>query len=368
MKINAIGIEGSGPAACALAEALVIKGFQVRMHDFFKTALKTALARITWSLSKAGKSACQSNIELVQDLKLLGGADLIIEIGTSATDKGEFLRKLCENVGPECVVAVSCGIEPIAPLVASLPNPERILGFNFHLPLKTNQLVEVVHTDIVSGPVLERCAQFLRDLGKTPVVARDSAGVIVERLRRPYILSALKLLENGKGLPNQLDAAMREVGGFPLGPFEMADQIGLDRDFQAADAICKLLHEPDRLKPSALENRLVQYGQIGRKTGVGFYLYDDTEIVGENPVLADLVPYLGIKHMPPPEVFHAVVNAVAEEARLLASEAMVSEFDMETAVKLGLGWPKGPLTLAKEMTSSAMTGTPLPQDQWGEAI
>jgi|GEM_PF-2634100 len=368
MKINAVGIEGSGPAACALAEALAIKGFQVRMHDFFKTALKTALARITWSLARAGQSSCQSSIELVQDLKLLKGADIIIEMGTSASDRGEFFIKLCDTVGPECVIAMSCGIEPIGQTISSLPSPERILGFNFHMPFRTNQLVEVVHTDVVSGPVLEMCAQFLRDMGKTPVVSCDSAGVIVERLRRPYILSALKLLENGKGLPHELDSAMRETGGFPLGPFEMADRIGLDRDYQATDAIFKLTGEQERLKPSALENRLVQYGQIGRKGGVGFYLYDDEEIVGENPVLADLVPYLGIKHLPPREVFSVVVNAVAEEARQLASEAMVSEFDMETAVKLGLGWPKGPLTLAKEMSASFSGGTPMPQDQWGEAI
>ena len=368
MKIEAIGIIGSNPTAGGLAEIAASKGIQVRIYDILKDNLSSTLARIHWSLAKENKQDLLKNIEPVQELAMLSGADLVMEVGGAVSeDKAQLFTKLSEAVSPECIIALNCGVEPITPLSHNISNPARIAGFNFCAPVKANRLVEIVRTNETSDSVLEFCAEFARELGKTPVIAHDNPGVIVERIRRPFILSAMKLMELGKGFPHEIDSAVKSIGGFPMGPFEMADAIGLDRDFKASEIIYKLLGKSDRLKPSPIENRLVQYGQFGKKSTVGFYLYEDGEIVGVNPTLQEIAHYLGISTVSQEKIFMPILSQVANEAKTLAAEAVISEFDIETAVKLALGWPKGPFTLAREM-SLHLYSPKAESDQWGDAL
>jgi len=209
--------------------------------------------------------------------------------------------------------------------------------------------VEIVRTDKTGDACLEAAAGLLRKIGKTPVITKDNPGQIVERLLRPFILSAFKLLEAGKGSPHGIDAAFKEVGGMPAGPFEAADFMGLDRDYKATHDIYEALGKPERLTPSAMELRLVQYGQLGRKATIGFYIYEEGVIVGENPILSNVVKYLGLKKVPKEEIFAELLRPVIEEARLLASEIMASEHDIETAIKLALNWPKGPFAYSRDL-------------------
>ena len=133
------------------------------------------------------------------------------------------------------------------------------------------------------------------------------------------------------------------------GPFEMADFAGLDADLQATEAIYAALGKPERLAPSPTQLRLVQYGQLGRKTTIGYYIYEEGRIVGENPVLPNMIKYLGLKKTFKEDIFAELMRPVVEEAKLLASEIMASEYDIETAVKLGFGWPKGPFAFSRDM-------------------
>jgi 3-hydroxybutyryl-CoA dehydrogenase len=139
------------------------------------------------------------------------------------------------------------------------------------------------------------------------------------------------------------------VSGAAAGPFEMADFAGLDSDYSASESIYNALGRPERLLPSATEQRLVQYGQLGRKTTIGFYIYEDGRIVGENPILPNLVKYLGLKKTFKDDIFAEIMRPVVEEARLLASEIMASEYDIETAAKLAFNWPKGPFAFSRDM-------------------
>jgi 3-hydroxyacyl-CoA dehydrogenase len=215
--------------------------------------------------------------------------------------------------------------------------------------VRENLLAEVVRGEATSDESVEACAALLRRLGRTPVIMKDNPGQILERLWRPFVLAALGALEKGKGRPYEIDAAFRGVSGAPRGPFESLDARGLDADLRSAHAVYEALGRPLRLAPSTVETRLVQYGQLGRKSTIGFYIYDDGVIAGENPILGNILKYLGLRKVEKGEIFRELMSPVIEEARLLASEIMASEYDIETVVKLGLGWPKGPFGYLRDM-------------------
>lgn len=351
MEINAVAIMGANSTGAGAAELFVKNGFQVRLYDDFKDSLAIALAKISWALKQAGKEELLGNLEGVQDYAKFGGADIVIEATLKQADERRLsFGKMRKHLDSQCVVAARCAGQPLAELIeySELPK-ERTLGFRFVKPVRTNPLVEVVRTDHAADQYLEAAAGLLRRIGKTPVVIKDSPGQIVERLSRAFILSALRLMEAGKGYPHEIDAAFREVSGAAMGPFELADAAGLDRDSAATEAIYEALGRPDRLAPSATENRLVQYGQLGRKSTIGFYIYEEGRIAGENPILPNLIKYLGLKKTFKEDIFGELMRPVVEEARLLASEIMASEFDIETAARLGLGWPKGPFAYSRDL-------------------
>lgn len=351
MEINAVGIMGANAVGTGLAEICLKHGYQVRIYDDFKDTLIIGLAKIRWSLHRADMEALLPNIEGIQDLSKFKGADIIIETaGGDIEERRLAFSKLKDFIEPACVIAASCGVQSLKALVENTGLPrERVMGFHFVQPVRENALVELVRLDTTGDKCLEAAMNLLRKIGKTPVLVKDNPGQIVERLCRPFILSAFKLLEAGKGFPHEIDAAFREVGQLPVGPFEAADFTGLDADYKATQSIYEALGKPERLTPSAMELRLVQYGQLGRKSTIGFYLYEDGRIVGENPILSNVVKYLGLKKVSKEEIFADLMRPVIEEAKILASEIMASEYDVETAMKLAMGWPKGPFAYARDL-------------------
>ncbi|MFH1619467.1 MAG: 3-hydroxyacyl-CoA dehydrogenase family protein [bacterium] len=365
MKIEAVGIVGAETLGIGLAEAMLLTGRQVRIYDVFKGSLKTALAKLDWALTSSGRRELLPNLEIVQDISKLSGADIIIETATRDEDERvKFFEKLGETVQPSCVVAASAGIIPVTPLAAAFPNPGRFVGFHFLEPVRKSRLVELIRTEQTGDDVLETCINFIGSLEKTPITVKDNPGAMVERLLRPFILNGMRLLETGKGLPHEIDGAVRKIGGLPLGPLETADLLGLDRDLASSRSVYDALGRPDRLAPANVGNRLTQYGHLGKKTTAGFYLYEDGEIVGENPALQGIVKYLGLKSMPPEEVFGKVMRPVIEEARFLASEVMASELEIETTAKLGLGWPKGPFAFLREREALLGRESGQPASEW----
>ncbi len=351
MEIQAIGIMGANAAGCAMAEVFLKNGFQVRVYNDSKDGLDVSLAKISWSLRQAGTDKLLANIEGIQDLSKFAGADIVIEADSkSAEERKIYFSKLRQYLGERCVLAAGCSVHPLKEAMEYSDFPkERTLGFHFMTPVRTNPLVELVRTDQTGDEYITAAADLLRKIGKTPVIVKDNPGQIVERLARPFVLAAFKLLESGRGSPHDIDGAFREVAQAPAGPFEMVDSAGLDADYDASQAIYAALGKPERLAPSATQLRLVQYGQLGRKAMRGFYIYEDGLIVGENPILPNIVKYLGLKKTPKEDIFAEIMRPVVEEAKILASEIMASEYDIETAMKLAFGWPKGPFAFSRDM-------------------
>ena len=351
MEITAIGIMGANTLGTGLAEIFLKHGYQVRVYDDFKDSLNVALAKIRWAMRLAGKEDLMANLEGIQDLSKFKGADIVIEtLSKDIEERRSAFSKLKDFIDPNCVVAASCAVQTLKTLLENTELPkERTMGFHFVQPVRTNALVELVRLDATKDEYLNAAMELLRKIEKTPVLVKDNPGQIVARLLRPFILSAFRLLEAGKGSPHEIDAAFKEVGGMPAGPFETADFLGLDRDYKASRDINEALGKPERLTPSAMELRLVQYGQLGRKATIGFYIYEEGVIVGENPILSNVVKYLGLKKVPKEEIFAELLRPVVEEARLLAAEIMASEHDIETAMKLAMNWPKGPFAYSRDL-------------------
>ena len=351
MEINAIGILGANTLGTGLAEIFLKYGYQVRIYDDFKDSLNISMAKIGWSMRQAGKEDLMANIEGIQDLAKFKGADIIIEaLAKDMEERRLKFSKLISFIDPGCVIAASCAVQPLKTLIEHTDIPkERLMGLHFIQPVRVNALVEVVRMDATREEPLDAVMELLRKIEKTPVLVKDNPGQIVERLFRPFVLSAFKLLEAGKGYPHDIDEAFKEVGQLPVGPFEAADFVGLDRDYRTTKEIYEELGKPERLAPSPMEMRLVQYGQLGRKTTIGFYIYEEGRIVGENPILSNVVKYLGLKRVPKEEIFAELMRPVIEEARILAGEIMASEHDIETAMKLAMGWPKGPFAYGRDL-------------------
>ncbi|MBI4655588.1 MAG: 3-hydroxyacyl-CoA dehydrogenase family protein [Elusimicrobia bacterium] len=354
MPIEAVGIIGATGGGVGIAEVLALRGFQVRLYDDFKDSLNIALAKINWSLSRSGKGEFLANIEGVQDMIELKGADIIIEAASKEIDERKILFEKLKNVmGSPYIIGARAGMPTLASLLENTELPiDMTIGINFARPVKSNLLVELIRTDRTSDKAVNDCIDFIRKIGKTPVIIRDYPGAIFERLLRPFILSAFRILEAGKGMPDEIDEAVKECGGIPTGPFEIADLIGLDADYEATKAIYEALKSPERLTPSGVEQRLVQYGQLGKKSTIGIYIYDDGRIVGINPTLSNVVKYLGLKKITKTEIFGEIMRPVLEEAKCLASEVMASEYDIETVAKIGFGWPKGPFSYLREKEES----------------
>ncbi len=353
MEIQAVGIIGANGVGTGAAELFLRHGFQVRLYDDFKDSLAVALARIAWSLRQDGREDLLAGIEGIQDLGKFKGADIVIETASkSAEERKVLFSRLLKGLDDACLVAARCAVRPLSELLdnSGLPR-ERTLGLNFSKPVGSSRLAELVRTPQIKDEHVEAVGAMLRRIDRTPVVVKDNPGQIVQRLTRPFILAAMRLLEAGKGCPHEIDAAFREVAKAPAGPFETADAAGLDQDYAAAEFIHEALGRPERLAPSPAELRLVQYGQLGRKSTIGFYIYEEGRIVGENPILKNLVKYLGLRKIGAQEIFGELMRPVVEEAKLLAPEIMASEYDIETCMKLALGWPKGPFAYSRELGS-----------------
>lgn len=351
MEINAAGIIGADATGAGAAELLVRNGLQVRLYDDFKDALAQAMAKISWSLARDGKQDLLANIEPVQDYATFEGADIVIEApDREMEDRRSGFARMLKKLGKPPLIAVNASVSTLKEILRNTELPEEsAVGIRFGSPVRENLLVEIVRGEKTSDDSVESCAALMRRIGRTPVMVKDSPGQILERLFRSFALSALRVLETGKGYPHEIDAAFREMSGAPRGPFEALDRRGLDADLRVSQAVHEALGRPERLAPSPIETRLVQYGQLGRKSTIGFYIYEDGAVAGENPILGNILKYLGLRKVEKAEIFRELMAPVIDEARLLASEIMASEYDIETVMKLGMGWPKGPFGYHRDM-------------------
>jgi 3-hydroxybutyryl-CoA dehydrogenase len=349
-RIKRVGVIGAGTMGSGIAQLLAQNAFDVSLFDASPAALRAGLDRIGAGLAKAGKPEALTRIEPTNELDVLGACDLVIEAAFEDLEvkKGLF-KKLDALLPSPKTLATNTSSLPVGQIASAAGTPDRVVGIHFFNPAPVMKLVEIVPHDSTWEETLQLAAEFVRRLGKTPVVSADAPGFIANRLARPFYLKPLALLSDGKAGAAELDEALRRRG-FKMGPFELMDLIGLDVNLSITRVLHKSLGE--RFAPSKLQEDLVARGSLGRKSGRGFYVYEQGKPKGENPELASMTPprsgsidYDGL--------FREVLAAVAEEAERMVAEHVASAEDIDTAMRLGFNWPKGPLEWFREISASS---------------
>jgi len=284
MEVRIIGVIGAGQMGSGIAQVAAQAGYEVLLLDASEEALKRGLEAIRRSLGKflekgriteEAYEATLGRIRTTLDLEAFREADLIVE--AIVEDEGAK-RALWERVGalakPEAILASNTSSIPITALGRYSGRPERFIGMHFFNPVPLMALVEVIRGELTSEATRDVVVEVARRMGKTPLEVQDYPGFVSNRLLMPMINEAIEALREGIATKEAIDGVMRLGMNHPMGPLELADFIGLDTCL----AIMEVLHKgfgDDKYRPSPLLRRMVQAGLLGRKTGRGFYLYDE---------------------------------------------------------------------------------------------
>ena len=332
-----VAVIGLGAMGLGIAQVYATAGFAVLATDASDAARATALGRLSDALSprvasgkmtSADLAATLDRISIVAGLSDFAPADLAIEAIIEAADaKSALLADLEKVLAPNAVLATNTSSLSVGGLAAALTHPGRLVGLHFFNPAPAMRLVELVSHPGTDPAAAALARNITEGAGKTVIACPDSPGFIVNRCARPFYGEALALLEEGR-TPAEIDGAMLATG-YRLGPFALIDLIGSDINLAATEVIYQALDRHPRYYPFAALRRRVLSGHLGRKSGIGF-LFPDT--VTKAPQDADII------------TLRIEATLVNEAAWLLASGGPPRS-DIDTAIKLGLNFPRGPFEM-----------------------
>jgi 3-hydroxybutyryl-CoA dehydrogenase len=362
VKVERVGVVGAGTMGAGIAQIAALGGYETRLHDPVPAALETGIERLHGALAKGGTKglwseadadAASGRVGPAASLDDLGECDLVIEAAPEELKlKRELFAALAEACGPEAILASNTSSLPVTAIAAETPGRQRVVGMHFFNPPALMRLVEVVATTDSSEAALEATAEVGRRMGRMPIRAKDSPGFIANRLARPFTLESLRMLAEGVADAPTIDRACRLGGGFRMGPFELIDLIGLDVNLSVARSFYRQGGEPERWRPSPIQERLVGQGRLGRKSGRGFYGYGDGLHRDPDLDLGIAAPTLDaaeLERIDPAAaaILPRLIAQIANEAAFALEEEVGSAADMDTAMRLGFNWPRGPLELTE---------------------
>jgi 3-hydroxybutyryl-CoA dehydrogenase len=264
---------GSGIALTAL-----LAGLPVALHDTSPEALGRADTYLRKHLQKAGKQAALDDLRLTDQLQDLADCDVIIEAAPEDLSlKQSLFAELDRLCPPPALLATNTSTLSVTAIASATATPERIAGLHFFNPAPLMPLVEVAR-GAHSGPAtIETLVELIEQMGKTPVITADTPGFIVNRVARPFYGEALRILGEGTAPHDQIDRIVELGAAFRMGPFRLMDLIGIDVNFAATRSMWEQTFGEPRYRPHPIQERMVQEGTLGRKTGRGFYVYETRE-------------------------------------------------------------------------------------------
>lgn len=355
--MNNIGIIGAGTMGVGIAQVAATAGCKVVLFDANTPQIDKALLGLEKTLQKLVNKAkisrekateIRNNIvkgEALQDLK---DSDLVIEAIIENKDiKTKVFTELETYVSNDCIIGSNTSSISITSLGAELKKPERFIGIHFFNPAPLMPLVEVIPSLLTEKSLAEKIYGLMKDWGKTPVIAKDIPGFIVNRIARPYYGEALRIVEENIATPEQVDEAMKTIGNFKMGPFELMDLIGVDVNFAVTTTVYKDYFYDPKYKPSLLQQRMSEAKLHGRKTGKGFYDYAEgaeKPVAEKNDALYQ-------------EIFLRIISMLINEAVEAKRLGIANDEDIELAMQKGVNYPKGLLGWGKEIGYSKISET-----------
>ena len=346
--IQAVGIIGSGTMGSGMAQVAATAGCKVIVLDNSQPALQKSQDALEHVLNRlivkgridaSEKSRIQNNISYTSDIQSLANSDLIIEaIVEDLAIKKQVFGTLESLVSPRCILASNTSSLSIASIAASLNSPERCIGIHFFNPAPLMKLVEVIPAIQTSEQVKTLAVNTITDWGKTVAVAKDTPGFIVNRVARPFYSESLRIYEEGLASFATIDWAIKSLGGFRMGPFELMDFIGNDVNYTVTETVFTAFYFDPRYKPSFTQKRLSEAGYLGRKTGKGYYDYGEG-VEKPTPIQDNAIGQL---------IFERVLVLLINEAADALFLNIASAEDIDNAMTKGVNYPKGLLAWADQ--------------------
>lgn len=368
MSERIFGIIGSGTMGAGIAHAAAESGFTVRTLDTDAALVRKAYDGIADRLNlrvERGKlpaherDAILANLHVASSMQDFAKAEVVVEAVPEKLElKQKIFTELESAVGPRTLIASNTSSLSIAALADAVKQKSRFLGMHFFNPAPVMKLVELVQGPETGDQAMVDARAVCAKLDKTAVKVKDSPGFIGNRVNRPFYLEALNLLERGEADVGAIDAAMRNVGGFRMGPFELLDLIGMDVNLKVTETVYADFGKPERFKPNAIQQNLVAQGHFGRKSGRGFYHHGNGEPTpafeapvkdaskwSPTPALQAFAAALDKPADRAMWIYARVILAVINEAALAADSIAIPR-DVNLTMELGFNYSEGPLATA----------------------
>ncbi len=349
-----VGIIGSGTMGIGIAQVAATAHCKVFLYDANFSQTEKSLKNLKTTLDKLaekGKISAEKSLEIFnqikpcEEIKELKDCDLVIEaIIENKEIKQNVFSELETYVSEKCVLGSNTSSISITSLQSELKNPERFIGIHFFNPAPLMPLVEVIPGLLTENNLAQEIVDLMKSWGKSPIIAKDVPGFIVNRIARPFYGEALRIVEENLATPEQVDDAMKSLGNFKMGPFELMDLIGIDVNFSVTKTVYQDYFFDPKYKPSLLQQRMSEAKLLGRKTGKGFYDYSEQN--QESRVKnQEIVKDESLYEMIFLRIISMLINEAVEAKRL----GIANNEDIETAMQKGVNYPKGLLNWGKEI-------------------
>jgi 3-hydroxybutyryl-CoA dehydrogenase len=373
MSAERVGVVGAGTMGAGIAQIAALGGYRTVIYEIDGKALERGLEQLRNGLRRGVERGrwseqdaidARERIEAASIIEVLQDCELVIEAAPEDLDlKRNLFGRLASVCGDEAVLATNTSSLSVTAIAAAILVPERVVGMHFFNPPALMELVEVVAGDESGESPLALATEVGRGMGRTPIRARDSVGFVANRCVRPFFLESLRMLSEGIAPHDEIDRIVRLGAGLRMGPFELMDLIGIDVNFAVARSFWEQSFGEPRWRPSPIHERMVASGRLGRKTGRGFYTYEqgaphrprDPDVSAERPIFdeAELEEVAGPNAA---LVLTRLGSTIANEACFALGEHVASEEDINTAMRLGYNWPLGSLEWGERLGWSRALG------------
>ncbi|MBS1869694.1 MAG: 3-hydroxybutyryl-CoA dehydrogenase [Actinobacteria bacterium] len=344
-----IAVVGGGTMGAGIAALACRHGIATVLCDVDDAAVWAGVHRVNDELARrvqrgrmcaADADRASARLTASAGLDAVAGAQLVLEAIPERADLKRDLFARVERIAPEAVLASNTSSIPIATLAEAVAAPERVVGLHFFNPPGAMRLVELVTTPATAPETAAIARALAEAIGKQVVAVADGPGFLVNRCARPYYLEALRIVESGAATPAQVDRAC-EAAGFPMGPFRLMDTIGIDVSLAVTRSMFEQSGGEPRWAPSPIQERMAAAGSLGRKSGSGFYEYGD----GRDDAPAGDDGDGGGS----PELVERIVAQLVNEAWFALDAGVAEADDVDLAMTVGLGYPRGPLAWGREL-------------------